>query len=543
MPKDPDAVRILIIGAGSRGQQYAEAIRDLPSAVAAAIAEPIEFKRKEFSKKWIYPDVEPAAEHEFHDWQQFIQYEKTRRRRAAAGETVEPGIEAAFICILDVLHAEAIEALAPLGLHIMCEKPLATTLKDCLRIYSSLRPNGIDSHPSTIFGIGHVLRYSPHNMLLRKLLLEDKVIGEVISVEHTEPVGWWHFAHSYVRGNWRKESTTAPSLLTKSCHDIDFLLWLLCSPPPQNNSLPPHLPATISSTGHLTYLRKARKPPAAGTATNCLSCPIEPSCLFSAKHIYLDQRLRRGHVGWPVSIVNPEIEDCYRTRGSDAAGELLLQMLSEDYDDSTPQAIVEQRPWFGRCVWESDNDVCDDQVVTLTWDDDPLPSAPLTATTTTTTTNGHTPYHNGTAPPHDPLRNRAAKTATFHMIAYTEAQCERRGRISGTHGELSYDSTVIRAYDFRSGTSTEHHPQQQGGGHGGGDAGLVRQFVGAVRAVKRGEMGVAEAQREWVGCGLEEVVRSHAVVFAAEEARRKGEVVRWGEWWWREVEGRVGGKG
>jgi len=77
----------------------------------------------------------------------------------------------------------------------MCEKPLATTLGDCLSMYGAL------ANQDTIFAIGHVLRYSPHNILLRKLLLEDRVIGDVLSVEHTEPVGWWHFTHSYVRGN------------------------------------------------------------------------------------------------------------------------------------------------------------------------------------------------------------------------------------------------------------------------------------------------------------------------------------------------------
>jgi len=43
------------------------------------------------------------------------------------------------------------------------------------------------------------LRYSPHNILLHKLLVEEGVVGDIVSVEHTEPVGWWHFSHSYVR--------------------------------------------------------------------------------------------------------------------------------------------------------------------------------------------------------------------------------------------------------------------------------------------------------------------------------------------------------
>jgi predicted dehydrogenase len=80
----------------------------------------------------------------------------------------------------------------------MCEKPLSTNLEDCVSIYKSLRSNP-SSTPSQLFSIGHVLRYSPHNMLLRKLLLQDKVIGDIMSVDHTEPIGWWYFSHGFVR--------------------------------------------------------------------------------------------------------------------------------------------------------------------------------------------------------------------------------------------------------------------------------------------------------------------------------------------------------
>ena len=329
----------------------------------------------------------------------------------------------------------------------------------------------------------------------------------------------------FIRGNWRKESTTAPSLLTKSCHDIDFLLWLFCSPHSCNN-FTPHLPSSLSSTGHLAYLRKARKPASAGAATNCLSCDYERSCIYSAKKVYLERQLQKGDVSWPVSIVNPEIEDCYKTQGLSAASEKLLKTLAQDYDATTPRHEVERRPWFGRCVWECDNDVCDDQVVTLTWEDDPLSSQ----TSGSISRDLHSEI--------DGRKGRLAKTASFHMVAYTEAQCHRRGRVYGTTGEIVYDSKSISVYDFASGATKVHLPAQPGGGHGGGDAGLVRQFVNAVEAVKKG-MAVQEAQEKFIGCSLEEMVRSHAVVFAAEEARREGKVVRWQEWWRREVEERL----
>lgn len=135
----------------------------------------------------------------FEGWREFIQYEERRRADEARGSKVQPGVDAVFVCTLDETHREIILALRPLKLHIMAEKPLATTLNDCISIYRSLKPSKENPHQEAIFSVGHVLRYSPHNRFLREILTKESVIGEILSIEHTEPVGWWHFSHSYVR--------------------------------------------------------------------------------------------------------------------------------------------------------------------------------------------------------------------------------------------------------------------------------------------------------------------------------------------------------
>lgn len=305
--------------------------------------------------------------------------------------------------------------------------------------------------------------------------------------------------------------------MTKSCHDIDWILWMVCSPPP-NSKAEPHLPSFLTSTGSRKFFRKERKPEAAGNATNCLSCSHEPDCDFSAKKIYVDRHLKAGNTGWPVKIVNPEIEECYKTSGLTSASEKLLENLKENWDEKTPVEEVEKRPWFGRCVWEADNDVCDDQCVTITWDEDPVVK------------DGKT--H---------LNGRGAKTAQFHMVALTEKICERRGRIYGSKGEIEYDSTTIKVHSFSTGQTTIHRPHYAGGGHGGGDEGLVRQFLMAVEAVDSGKVSVSEAQREFLGCDLDEAFRSHAAVFAAEEARTERKVVDWKQWWNDQVEPQLQG--
>lgn len=494
--------RFLIIGAGSRGHAYAAAVLRSGLATVAAIAEPVAFKRQEFASTYIRPASKSSyqPEQEFNDWQSFLSYEQTRRKGASAGNPrTASGVDGVFVCVKDELHHAVVTGLAPLGLHIMCEKPLATTLSDCLSIQRTLA-----SHPQRIFAIGHVLRYSPHNMLLRHLLLEKTVIGDVLSMEHTEPVGWWHYSHSYVRGNWRKESTTAPSLLTKSCHDIDFIMWMLCSP--VENHKNDHLPSRISSTGSLNQFKRQRKPKEAGETTNCMICPLVEDCMYSAKRIYYDRHLAKGIATWPVDIVYPELPSILSRQGPEAAQQALFKTLSEDYDaKTTPVSDIEGRNWYGRCVWESDNDVCDDQVVTITW-------------------------------PDDPVSGTGGKTAVFHMIAQTLAQCERRGRIYGTVGEITYDSKSITVHDFQTGETEVHHPEVPvNSHHGGGDEGLTQCFVKAVVAVEGEKMAVEQAQRRFLGVTVEEAVRSHGVVFAAEKARTEGSVIDWEEWWGAQV--------
>lgn len=586
--------RIIVIGAGSRGRAYARAVRSSSNGVVVAVAEPDDFKREAFGREFIWGDVarvdeEKAArlkqERCFAGWSEFVSFEMERRRhrwpeakqrQACSGvsgsivesrvdittngkdggeghnypydEDEDEGVDAALVCVLDHQHLPCVRDLAPLGLHIMCEKPLATTLSDCVELYRIAK--GLQTNPpahtpaaraGAVFGIGHVLRYSPHNMTLRRLLLDERVVGDLLSVVHTEPVGWWHFAHSYVRGNWRREDTSAPSLLTKSCHDMDILLWLLCEQPQGDGKMSrPHLPKTVTATGSLQFFRRARKPVAAGSATNCLSCPAEEACAYSAKKIYVTSPvsgLDAGNVGWPVKIVLPEIEDLFRSDRKEARRKLLVE-LAQDYDnDAVSDAVVRGRNWFGRCVFEADNDVCDEEVVTITWDDD-------VDNATTAAANGVT--GTGTA---DSLAHRGAKTATFHMVSHTRQICERYTHVYGTLGELEADSRTISLRLF---SDPPEHPARvirpyidPTSGHGGGDSGLIRQFVLAVDMVKNHSGGDGEAdrwtaeraQREVLGCTLDEILRAHALVFAAEESRRTGVRVDWAEWWSREIEG------
>jgi predicted dehydrogenase len=233
--------------------------------------------------------------------------------------------EAAIVALPDRLHAEAAIALMEKGYHLLLEKPIAPTWEEVLQVEEAKARTG------RIVALAHVLRYTPYARRLKELL-EEGTIGEVVSVQHLEPVGHWHFAHSFVRGNWRKEGESSPFLLAKSVHDLDWLLFLM-----------PGEVARVASFGGLYHFRPERRPK--GAAERCLLCPeeVERECPFSARRIYLEA-YERGEGGWPLDVVAFPV-----TR------------------ENLERALAEGP--YGECVYLGKNDVADHQVVALEYRD------------------------------------------------------------------------------------------------------------------------------------------------------------------------------
>jgi len=84
-----------------------------------------------------------------------------------------------------------------------------------------------------------------------------------------------------------------------------------------------------------------------------------------------------------------------------------------------------------------------------------------------------------------------------------------------THGEIIGNMNTFTVNDFRKRTSRVRHPSNDGGGHGGGDMGLIRSFVDAVR----------EKHQDILGTDIDEIFKSHLTVFAAEKSRTSERVV------------------
>ena len=158
-----------------------------------------------------------------------------------------------FVCTMDSQHHSQALAALEKGYHLLLEKPVSTTLSDCRDIAEAAKK--YDRHVV----VCHVLRYTPFYQGIKKLL-DDGEIGDVVSIQAAENVGYWHQAHSFVRGNWRNSDQSSPMILQKCCHDMDILLWLTgksCR--------------YVSSYGSLNLFRPENAPE--GSALRCLDGP------------------------------------------------------------------------------------------------------------------------------------------------------------------------------------------------------------------------------------------------------------------------------
>ena len=239
-----------------------------------------------------------------------------------------------LICTPDDVHYQPAMDGLKRGYHLLLEKPAARSVKECRDIAQLAEEKGLN------VVVCHVLRYTVFYQKIKELIDAGRV-GDIMNVEAIERVGYWHQAHSFVRGNWHVAADTTPMILAKCCHDMDMILWLTgkkCE--------------KVTSFGHLSHYNAANKPE--GAPERCADgCPHADTCLYNAERYYLDC-FKRGGNSWPVNVVAPEPTE-----------EKIIEALKvKDY---------------GRCVYQMNNDVVDHQVMNLLLEDDVTVAFTMTA--------------------------------------------------------------------------------------------------------------------------------------------------------------------
>ena len=288
----------IIVGAGGRGKDsYAPYIKKHNLMKIVGVAEADELKRTEFCR-----DYGISQDMAFSDYRELF----------AKGKLAD----AVLICTQDRMHLKPALMAIECGYHILLEKPISPIAEEIEILQKAVQ--GYDK----VFMTGFVLRYTPFIIKIKELL-DSGEIGRIINMQLNENEGYWHHAHSYVRGPWNNDKTSAPLIVAKSCHDFDLMLYLI-------NSRCTH----IASYGSNTYFTQDNAP--GDVPERCTDlCPFADTCMYNAVKLYTDG---------PASYFVHKFECGYEK-------ENIINALK-----TNP---------YGRCIYRCDNNVCDHQVAAL----------------------------------------------------------------------------------------------------------------------------------------------------------------------------------
>lgn len=417
-------VTVAVAGFGLRARDYTKFCLANPDQMkVTAFAECNEKRRQ-----WVNERFDIAPENQFNTVEEMLEQPRLA--------------DMMMITTQDEAHVKfALKALEK-GYHILLEKPISAKLKECI----TLREEAKKYNRSIT--VCHVMRYTVFYQKIHELI-EDGVIGDVQCIQAVENVGYFHHAHSFVRGNWRRADEASPMILAKSCHDMDLIGWLMgkkC--------------LGVSSYGSLNYFKKECAPE--GAAMRCLDgCKVKEQCPYDCEKIYVNNYptgIRGGIWKWPCSAIT---------------------------EDLTEEGVYEalRRGPYGRCVYHCDNDVVDNQIVMMQFEE--------------------------------------GRTAMFLMCAFTNSD-GRQIKVMGTMGDIigNIDTHMITVQAFgkepQNIDTTKLADDLNGlDGHEGGDNMLMVSLNRAMHAMKEG-------QPAGMLTSIDESVQSHTMALAAEYSRMNG---------------------
>lgn len=298
---ETNQLKVILLGAGGRGRAYTDIMLDqLEKFKVVAVAEPISERREYIRKAHNIPENMC-----FESWEPIFELEKFA--------------DVVIIATMDQMHYAPCMCAIEKHYDILLEKPATPFMEECAEISKKAKENNVK------ILVCHVLRYNPFYRKLKDLI-DDGVIGEVMSIHADECVGNAHQSHSFVRGNWGNSKDSAPMILAKCCHDMDVLQWLIDKPCKK-----------VQSFGSLSYFTKENAPN--DSTEYCYDgCPHLKDCVYSAENIYFGP----NRLEWMRSRVANDM---------DADDNLLREVLkTSDY---------------GKCVFKCNNDVVDHQVVNM----------------------------------------------------------------------------------------------------------------------------------------------------------------------------------
>jgi len=193
-------MRTAVIGTGKIGEIHAEVLRAIPESELVGVCSRPSPKRDAFAQRHGVPA--------FDDLETLVR---------------STGVEAMTLCTPHLAHAAAAIAAARLGVHVLVEKPLATTVADCDAMIAAAAQAGV------ALGVISQRRLYPPCRRIREAIdrgeLGRPILGSAVMY------GWrdeTYYRSDPWRGSWAGEGGGV--LINQSPHPIDLLAWYLGEP-------------------------------------------------------------------------------------------------------------------------------------------------------------------------------------------------------------------------------------------------------------------------------------------------------------------------
>jgi predicted dehydrogenase len=187
------SLRYGIIGTGSMGRQHIRCLELVDDVEIVAAADP-------------YPDSLDAAKKLRDD----LHLHKDYRRMLQ-----DDSLDAVIVATPNDTHADIVCNVLASDLHVLAEKPVASTLEDCNRVVEAA------AESDKIIQVGLELRHAPIHVRMRELIDEGR-IGKVRQLWCKEFRGPWEMKVD----NWiTQQSRSGGTLVEKNCHHFDLFNW------------------------------------------------------------------------------------------------------------------------------------------------------------------------------------------------------------------------------------------------------------------------------------------------------------------------------
>ena len=128
-----------------------------------------------------------------------------------------PDIEAVLVLTPPHLHAQMTIDAAKSGKHILCEKPLATTIKESKEIVKAVKSAGIHCM------VGFNYRFQPHFIKAKEMVDKGFISPRFVNTYFLTEISSWPTVSRFQFH--RKHGGGA--LFEMGCHHVDLLRWLI----------------------------------------------------------------------------------------------------------------------------------------------------------------------------------------------------------------------------------------------------------------------------------------------------------------------------